>query len=226
MRPSSQRLVFPSLCSLKECEGCWKFDWKEVQFDFRWISTIELWIFECLIHFYFLAGQSVTWVLSEYYCRCQWRVNICAFSVAKKEPTAHIQNHPRYFMAEGRKVTPPRARWHHDLSPPLIAVDGGGKTSLSATAKVLMSWAKHPCLLKIEGSYQLVAEDTPLRAPWSDNLPLCHAIGFPPPYLSPPAPSFTVWLSIPGLSVLQPPSERRCMFKRAVLWKRRSWYCT
>lgn len=52
-------------------------------------------------------------------------------------------------------------------------------TSLSATAKVLMSWAKHCCLLKIEGSYQLVAEDTPLCAPWSDNSPLCSAIGFP-----------------------------------------------
>lgn len=42
-----------------------------------------------------------------------------------------------------------------------------------------MSWAKHCCLLKIEGSYQLVAEDTPLCAPWSDNSPLCSAIGFP-----------------------------------------------
>lgn len=42
-----------------------------------------------------------------------------------------------------------------------------------------MSWAKHCCLLKIEGSYQLAAEDTPLCAPWSDNSPLCSAIGFP-----------------------------------------------
>lgn len=42
-----------------------------------------------------------------------------------------------------------------------------------------MSWAKHCCLLKIEASYQLVAEDTPLCAPWSDNSPLCSAIGFP-----------------------------------------------
>lgn len=62
----------------------------------------------------------------------------------------------------------------------------GDTTRLSATAKVLMFWAKHGCLLKIEGSYQLVAEDTPLSAPWSDNSPLCWAIGFPPPYLSAP----------------------------------------
>lgn len=63
---------------------------------------------------------------------------------------------------------------------------GWNATSLSATAKVLMSWAKHRCLLKIERSYQLVAEDTPLSAPWSDNSPLCWAIGFPPSCLSAP----------------------------------------
>lgn len=106
-------------------------------------------------------------------------------------------------------------------------------TSLSATAKVLMSWAKHCCLLKIEGSYQLVAEDTPLCAPWSDNSPLCSAIGFPHlPGLS--APTRTVlhslaWqrtaVTLPKLSLSGTRGERvlRILTRQHVTQTWRAW---